>query len=88
MKQRKGSPKGPTNIKVPKVRTKKWIHKKNGLFGWVSCVVPSQGRAMDPQNSKGGGGLKVKMKGLETKTESADRHPANVDKERGGKSSC
>ena len=41
------------NMKVPAVRVKKWVRKKNGLFGWVNSIVPSQGRSRDPQNIKG-----------------------------------
>ena len=25
-------------ISRPRVKTKKWVRKKNGLFGWVTCV--------------------------------------------------
>ena len=54
-----------------------------GLVVWC----PAKAELWTPKILRGGG-LIVKVKGLETKTELADRHPANVDKERGGKSSC
>ena len=39
-----GGPKKPQVIKKLQVRTRKWVKKKNGLFGWVSCVQAEKGR--------------------------------------------
>ena len=55
-----GPQKAPQSCKVPTVRTKKWVRKKNGLFGWVSCVQ-TMAKIEDPQNQKGGGGFRTRL---------------------------
>ena len=51
-----GPQKAYRSSKEPTVRTKKWVKKKNGLFGWVSCVQ-TMAEIKDPQ---GGGGSEKK----------------------------
>ena len=50
--------KAPQNIKNikkrPQVKTRKWVRKKNGLFGWVTSVA-SQGSGKEPHNFGGVG---------------------------------
>ena len=47
--------KAPQNIKKrPQVKTRKWVRKKNGLFGWVTSVA-SQGSGKEPHNFWGVG---------------------------------
>ena len=60
LKTEGGAPKkAPQNIKKrPQVKTRKWVRKKNGLFGWVTSVA-SKGSGKDPLNC-GGGGAKYK----------------------------
>ena len=44
----KGAPqKAPPKPKLPQVKTRKWIKKKNGLFGWVTSVT-KPGKVEDP----------------------------------------
>ena len=53
----KGAPqKVPPKPKLPQVKTRKWIKKKNGLFGWVTSVI-KPGKVEDPPKifKKGGG---------------------------------
>ena len=38
-----GGPRKPQVKKKLQVRTKKWVQRKNGLFGWVSCVQAEKG---------------------------------------------
>ena len=49
-----GPPKATLTKKAPTIRTKKWVKKKNGMFGWISCIVPSQGEVKTPHNFKKG----------------------------------
>ena len=48
----------PQNPKKIQEKTRKWVKKKNGLYGWVTSVGgPSKSKA--PQKLAGGGGLKT-----------------------------
>ena len=38
-----GGPRKPQDKKKLQVRSKKWVQRKNGLFGWVSCVQAEKG---------------------------------------------
>ena len=71
-----GGPKKPQNNKKLQVKSKKWVRKRNGLFGWVSCIQAEKGGT---QASPGtlysrGNNLKMEMVGtgepLETISES------------------
>ena len=72
-----GPQKAPPTKKALSIRTKKWVKKKNGMFGWISCIVPSQGEVKNPpQFQKGGGVITVqKVKGIR----SADRQSARLE---------
>ena len=57
-----GGPKKPQVIKKLQVRTRKWVQKKNGLFGWISCGQAEKGNSQAPKASprtlhSGGGGM-------------------------------
>ena len=46
---------GGQNIKKrPQVKTRKWVKKKNELFGWATSVA-SQGSVKEPHNFRGVG---------------------------------
>ena len=53
---------GP-KIKIPQVKTKKWVQKKNGLFGWITSIVENKlsvPREVPPHDIlAGGGGSKI-----------------------------
>ena len=59
---------GP-KTKTPQVKTKRWVKKKNGLFGWVTSIVrskPSAPREVPPNDIlAGGGGSKIYPKNTE-----------------------
>ena len=86
-----GAPKkAPQNIKKrPQVKTRKWVRKKNGLFGWVTSVA-SQGSGKDPHNCGGVGQNKSENteqgKGGKTRNQLMGKH--SLDNSFGGKSSC
>ena len=40
-----GGPKKPQKNKKLQVKSKKWVRKRNGLFGWVSCIQAEKGGA-------------------------------------------
>ena len=48
-----GGPKKPQNNKKLQVKSKKWVRKRNGLFGWVSCIQAEKGGTQAPQSSLG-----------------------------------
>ena len=80
----------PKKSKVPNVRTKKWVTKKNGMFGWVSSVQ-ARNITKDPQISQGVGvqnektNLQHSLKGKVGKTDQLKGDTGN--REPGGKSS-
>ena len=53
-KQGVGPPKKPLNQKKPQVKMRKWVKKKNGLFGWITCVG-GPGKSEVPPKLGGGG---------------------------------
>ena len=63
--KRKTTTSGP-KIKIPQVKTKRWVQKKNGLFGWVTSIVEkkqSAPREVPPHDVlAGGGGSKIHPK--------------------------
>ena len=65
-------------ITRPKVKTKKWVRKKNGLFGWVTCVSAG--------NSVKLGSMGSNFDGEEAKKESAAGDSITKDLE--GTESC
>ena len=65
-------------ISRPRVKTKKWVRKKNGLFGWVTCV--SDGKSIKI------GLMGSNIDGEETKKESAAGDSSTKDLE--GTESC
>ena len=56
-KQKGGPPKKPQQPKKLQVKTRKWVKKKNGLFGWITSVG-GPGKSEVPP--KLGGGDKIK----------------------------
>ena len=58
-----------TKTEIPQVKTKRWVKKKNGLFGWVTSIVkskPSAPREVPPHDIlAGGGGSKIYPKNNE-----------------------
>ena len=52
-----GPPKKPQQPKKLQVKTRKWVKKKNGLFGWITSVG-GPGKSEVPP--KLGGGDKIK----------------------------
>ena len=81
--------KAPNNRKVPNVRAKKWVKKKNGMFGWVSSVQ-ARNITKDPQISQGVGvqnekiNLQHSLKGKVGKTDQL----TGENRGPGGKSCC
>ena len=65
-------------ITRPKVKTKKWVRKQNGLFGWVTCVSAG--------NSVKLGSMGSNFDGEEAKKESAAGDSITKDLE--GTESC
>ena len=84
-----GPKKAPKNSKVLNVRTKKWVKKKNGMFGWVSSVQ-ARHFEKEPQISQGVGvqnekiNLQHSLKGKVGKTDQL----TGENRGPGGKSCC
>ena len=63
--KKKTTTSGP-KIRIPQVKTKRWLQKKNGLFGWITSIVEkkqSAPREVPPHDIlAGGGGSKIHQK--------------------------
>ena len=47
----------------PQVKTRKWVLKKNGLYGWITSVREAKSSEKKPQNSiPSGRGVEKKKK--------------------------
>ena len=57
-KKGEGPAQKPPNPMKIKVKTRKWVKRKNGLYGWITSVG-GPGKSKAPQKLPGGGGLKT-----------------------------
>ena len=52
-KTNSGGPKKPQINKKLQVKSRKWVRKRNGLFGWISCIQAEKGGTQATQASPG-----------------------------------